>query len=115
MFKFGFTPFLTFRCPLTTITSSQKSHLSLQSLHPNSNFGVILQRREEEQAQAQTQESIGDDDGDGGEFWKQPDGLGNKSCLSFSRDYRRVSEGIMKNRRKYLMVVVSGGMNQLKN
>ncbi|XP_057726810.1 O-fucosyltransferase 20-like [Arachis stenosperma] len=111
MFKFGFTPFSTYPCPLTTTTSSQKSHLSLQSLHPNSNFGVILQRREEEEAQAQV--PIGD--GDGGEFWKQPDGLGYKPCLSFSRDYRRASEGIMKNRRKYLMVVVSGGMNQQRN
>lgn len=49
------------------------------------------------------------------EFWKQPDGLGYKPCLVFSRDYKRASEGIVKNRRKYLMVVVSGGMNQQRN
>jgi hypothetical protein len=49
------------------------------------------------------------------EFWKQPDGLGYKPCLVFSRDYRRASEGIVKDRRKYLMVVVSGGMNQQRN
>ncbi|XP_062174696.1 O-fucosyltransferase 20 [Alnus glutinosa] len=49
------------------------------------------------------------------EFWKQPDGLGYKPCLVFSRDYRRASEGIVKDKRKYLMVVVSGGMNQQRN
>lgn len=49
------------------------------------------------------------------EFWKQPDGLGYKPCLSFSRDYRKASEGVVKDRRKYLMVVVSGGMNQQRN
>lgn len=49
------------------------------------------------------------------EFWKQPDGLGYRPCLDFSRDYRRGSEWVLKNRRKYLMVVVSGGMNQQRN
>ncbi|KAJ1434403.1 putative O-fucosyltransferase, plant [Sesbania bispinosa] len=49
------------------------------------------------------------------EFWKQPDGLGYKPCLVFSRDYRRATQGVVNNRRKYLMVVVSGGMNQQRN
>ncbi|BAT89167.1 hypothetical protein LR48_Vigan432s002100 [Vigna angularis] len=49
------------------------------------------------------------------EFWEQPDGLGYKPCLGFGREYRRQSEGIVKNRRRYLMVVVSGGMNQQRN
>jgi hypothetical protein len=49
------------------------------------------------------------------EFWKQPDGLGYKPCLVFSRDYKRASEGIVKDMRKYLMLVVSGGMNQQRN
>ncbi|KAM3686306.1 hypothetical protein ACJW31_11G188700 [Castanea mollissima] len=49
------------------------------------------------------------------EFWRQPDGLGYKPCLVFSRDYRRASEGLVKDRSKYLMVVVSGGMNQQRN
>jgi hypothetical protein len=35
--------------------------------------------------------------------------------LSFSRDYRKQNEEIFKDRRKYLMVVVSGGMNQQRN
>lgn len=49
------------------------------------------------------------------EFWKQPDGLGYKPCLDFSAAYRRESRKIVRERRKYLMVVVSGGMNQQKN
>ncbi|ESW05844.1 hypothetical protein PHAVU_011G214200 [Phaseolus vulgaris] len=49
------------------------------------------------------------------EFWKQPDGLGYKPCLGFSREYRSQSQGVVKNRRRYLMVVVSGGMNQQRN
>ncbi|XP_012065505.1 O-fucosyltransferase 20 [Jatropha curcas] len=54
-------------------------------------------------------------DGEGSEFWKQPDGLGYKPCLDFSAEYRRGSEMIVKDRRKYLLVVVSGGMNQQRN
>ncbi|KAJ8899174.1 hypothetical protein K2173_012350 [Erythroxylum novogranatense] len=51
----------------------------------------------------------------GGEFWKQPDGLGYRPCLKFSQEYRRTSEAIVKDRRKYLLVVVNGGMNQQRN
>lgn len=49
------------------------------------------------------------------EFWKQPDGLGYRPCLDFSAEYRKVSVEILKDRNKYLMVVVSGGMNQQRN
>ncbi|XVE76674.1 hypothetical protein DITRI_Ditri13aG0000600 [Diplodiscus trichospermus] len=49
------------------------------------------------------------------EFWKQPDGMGYRPCLDFSREYRRTREAILKDRRKYLLVVVSGGMNQQRN
>ncbi|XP_010459424.1 PREDICTED: uncharacterized protein At1g04910-like [Camelina sativa] len=52
--------------------------------------------------------------GDKNEFWKQPDGLGYKPCLDFSIGYRRESKKIARERRKYLMVVVSGGLNQQK-
>ncbi|KAG7581331.1 GDP-fucose protein O-fucosyltransferase [Arabidopsis suecica] len=48
------------------------------------------------------------------DFWKQPDGLGYKPCLDFSIEYRRESKKIVAERRKYLMVVVSGGLNQQK-
>ncbi|KAG2326099.1 hypothetical protein Bca52824_008827 [Brassica carinata] len=50
-----------------------------------------------------------------GDFWKQPDGLGFKPCLGFTRQYRKDSNSILKNRWKYLLVVVSGGMNQQRN
>ncbi|CAI9103187.1 OLC1v1001633C1 [Oldenlandia corymbosa var. corymbosa] len=49
------------------------------------------------------------------EFWKQPDGLGYRPCLEFTREYRRTSVDVVKDRTKYLMVVVSGGMNQQRN
>eukprot|EP00253_Pinus_taeda_P015465 PITA_15465 len=48
-------------------------------------------------------------------FWAQPDNLGYKPCIEFSREYRRASLGILKGRRRYLMVVVSGGLNQQRN
>ncbi|KAH6767648.1 O-fucosyltransferase family protein [Perilla frutescens var. hirtella] len=50
-----------------------------------------------------------------GEFWKQPDGMGYRPCLDFSGKYRRESGEIVKDRANYLMVVVSGGMNQQRN
>ncbi|KAI8027893.1 O-fucosyltransferase 20 [Camellia lanceoleosa] len=49
------------------------------------------------------------------EFWKQPDGLGYKPCLDFTREYKKWSGEIVKDRKNYLMVVVSGGMNQQRN
>ncbi|KAE8666952.1 hypothetical protein F3Y22_tig00112471pilonHSYRG00068 [Hibiscus syriacus] len=49
------------------------------------------------------------------EFWKQPDGMGYRPCLEFSDEYERTSNVIMNDRRKYLLVVVSGGMNQQRN
>ncbi|EOA32129.1 hypothetical protein CARUB_v10015380mg [Capsella rubella] len=58
--------------------------------------------------------SNGNGQGDIYEFWKQPDGLGYKPCLDFSIGYRRESKKIATERRRYLMVVVSGGLNQQK-
>lgn len=65
--------------------------------------------------QAKVPSGVDLEDEEKGEFWKQPDGLGYKPCLDFSRDYRRESDGIVKNRKRYLMVVVSGGLNQQRN
>nr|XP_009793490.1 PREDICTED: uncharacterized protein LOC104240351 [Nicotiana sylvestris] len=57
-----------------------------------------------------------EDEGDEkSEFWQQPDGLGYRPCLDFSAEYRKTSIDIVKGRKKYLMVVVSGGMNQQRN
>ncbi|KAA8515713.1 hypothetical protein F0562_018676 [Nyssa sinensis] len=64
---------------------------------------------------AQKSENDGDRDEEQSEFWKQPDGLGYRPCLDFSNEYRKSSVEIVKDRRKYLMVVVSGGMNQQRN
>ncbi|KAK6933725.1 GDP-fucose protein O-fucosyltransferase [Dillenia turbinata] len=49
------------------------------------------------------------------EFWKQPDGLGFRPCLRFSREYEKTNAVVLKDRSKYLMVVVSGGMNQQRH
>nr|XP_043624362.1 O-fucosyltransferase 20-like [Erigeron canadensis] len=49
------------------------------------------------------------------EFWKQPDGFGYRPCLEFSEEYKKTSVEILKDRTKYLVVVVSGGMNQQRN
>ncbi|CAI9780022.1 unnamed protein product [Fraxinus pennsylvanica] len=49
------------------------------------------------------------------EFWKQPDGMGYRPCLDFSEKYSKESDEIVKDKTKYLMVVVSGGMNQQRN
>ncbi|XP_010928447.1 O-fucosyltransferase 20 [Elaeis guineensis] len=49
------------------------------------------------------------------EFWRQPEGMGYRPCLGFSKEYRRQSEAVRADRRKYLMVVVSGGVNQQRN
>ncbi|XP_078443313.1 O-fucosyltransferase 20-like [Wolffia australiana] len=49
------------------------------------------------------------------EFWKQPDDMSYRPCLHFSEGYRQTSQAIKKDRRKYLMVGVSGGLNQQRN
>ncbi|KAI4384677.1 hypothetical protein MLD38_002796 [Melastoma candidum] len=50
-----------------------------------------------------------------GEFWEQPDGMGYRPCLEFSDEYHDASAALVSDRRKYLLVVVSGGMNQQRN
>lgn len=49
------------------------------------------------------------------EFWKQPDGEGYRPCLDFSFEYRKASAKISKEKRRFLMVMVSGGLNQQRN
>ncbi|KAL5750732.1 hypothetical protein ACOSP7_025335 [Xanthoceras sorbifolium] len=49
------------------------------------------------------------------EFWEQPDGEGYKPCLDFSIGYRRKSVKISKEKRRFLVVVASGGLNQQRN
>ncbi|XP_051121189.1 O-fucosyltransferase 20-like [Andrographis paniculata] len=59
--------------------------------------------------------SFVEDDAETASFWRQPDGMGYKPCLDFSRGYREDSRGIVGDRTKYLLVVVSGGLNQQRN
>ncbi|ESQ31569.1 hypothetical protein EUTSA_v10005492mg [Eutrema salsugineum] len=49
------------------------------------------------------------------EFWKQPNGEGYTPCLDFSLDYRKKSARISKEKKRFLVVVVSGGLNQQRN
>lgn len=49
------------------------------------------------------------------EFWKKNDGLGYGSCLDFSKEYKKESSRILKDRKNYLVVVVAGGINQQRN
>ncbi|KAK9278272.1 hypothetical protein L1049_027837 [Liquidambar formosana] len=49
------------------------------------------------------------------EFWKQPDAEGYHPCLDFSIGYRKKSGKISKEKRRFLVVVVSGGLNQQRN
>lgn len=76
---------------------------SFQSIRPISN-GVL-----------KSDEGFGEGNEKQTEFWKQPDGLGYKPCLDFSQEYKKSTTGIVSERTKYLMVVVSGGMNQQRN
>ncbi|CAL9133997.1 unnamed protein product [Musa textilis] len=52
-----------------------------------------------------------------GEFWRQPDGMGYVPCPKFSKQYRAEGEAAARagRRKKYLLVVVSGGLNQQRN
>ncbi|KAK9668881.1 hypothetical protein RND81_13G093700 [Saponaria officinalis] len=49
------------------------------------------------------------------EFWKQPDNQGYLPCLEFGLVYRRESSEISREKRRFLVVVASGGLNQQRN
>lgn len=49
------------------------------------------------------------------EFWQQPDGKGYRPCLDFSIGYRKASARISNEKRRFLVVVASGGLNQQRN
>ncbi|KAG5015751.1 hypothetical protein AAZX31_08G148800 [Glycine max] len=126
MLKFGLTlhtPFPPYPCATTTLLPQ---NMISTTPHSKSNLGAVLRENNDQkkdevllshvELRAQGLEKVEGDEGvEKSEFWEKPDGLGYKPCLSFSRDYRRASEGVLKDRRKYLMVVVSGGLNQQRN
>ncbi|KAK7314297.1 hypothetical protein VNO77_39513 [Canavalia gladiata] len=117
--KFGFnldTPFSPFPC------ATSKSKLEVASQKGVALSGGVVTGSHtlipNVQLQAEVPSGVDQQKGEeveNNEFWEQSDGLGYKPCLGFSREYRRESEGVMRDRRKYLMVVVSGGMNQQRN
>lgn len=41
--------------------------------------------------------------------------MGYRPCLGFSREYGRAGRAVAAERRRFLMVVVSGGVNQQRN
>ncbi|KAI3671421.1 hypothetical protein L1987_87158 [Smallanthus sonchifolius] len=49
------------------------------------------------------------------EFWQQPDGEGFRPCLGFTLKYRRRSVEIAHEKKRFLVVVVSGGLFQIRN
>lgn len=83
--------------------------------YSNSNMGFALKSVKEDNGGEGEEEGGGEEESGKSEFWKQPDGLGYKPCLGLTREYKRESIEIVKDRRKYLMVVVSGGLNQQRN
>ncbi|MED6123702.1 O-fucosyltransferase 20, variant 2 [Stylosanthes scabra] len=145
MIKFGFNveiPFSPYPCSISLPQQHQHPNLQSKSTVDESaqyskkdgvfngatNSNISLSQSQSQQSQTMVSnvqlQARGSNIDDGedevvvvekSEFWKQPNGLGYKPCLEFSRDYRMASEGVVKERRKYLMVVVSGGMNQQRN
>ncbi|KAG5537145.1 hypothetical protein RHGRI_024546 [Rhododendron griersonianum] len=49
------------------------------------------------------------------EFWQQPSGENYRPCLDFAIGYRRESARVTRETRKFLVVVVSGGLNRVRN
>ncbi|KAL2326500.1 hypothetical protein Fmac_025558 [Flemingia macrophylla] len=114
MLKFGFNldaPFPPFLCSTPNGPSKSKLGVALASRKGGAVTEPLI-------GSVQLHDQVPHERGEEAEkseFWEQPDGLGYKPCLDFSREYRRESEGVVKSRRRYLMVVVSGGMNQQRN
>ncbi|KAM5552527.1 O-fucosyltransferase 20-like [Rosa sericea] len=130
MLKLGFNlntliPYSPYPCATSqfhALVSSNgylKSHMSIASNENGQKAEVfdslshslplILKEKEEEpKSEPNSDKAISD-------FWKQPDGLGYRPCLDFTRDYQKASVVTVKDRTKYLMVVVAGGLNQQRN
>ncbi|KAJ6303258.1 hypothetical protein OIU77_017190 [Salix suchowensis] len=111
--------------PYPCVTSQPQLKYSLSNGHTRSQLGFVSngeknEKKDQEVGSVDARElksEGGNSDGveEETEFWKQPDGLGYKPCVKFSGEYRSLSELIVKDRRKYLLVVVSGGLNQQRN
>ncbi|PQM33166.1 uncharacterized protein Pyn_16834 [Prunus yedoensis var. nudiflora] len=87
--------------PLTTLLFSPKTN---RLRHPSSRHGAIPAHG-----------AVGNVSEDEREFWQQPNGEGYEPCLDFSLGYRKLSARISKEKRRFLVVVASGGLNQQRN
>ncbi|XP_028798372.1 O-fucosyltransferase 20-like [Neltuma alba] len=121
MLKFGFdfdVPFSPYPCPMPQLNLPIISNGHSEAARQNVQKDEVLDNTRLSlplASNVEVREETDDGQVEKSEFWKQPDGLGYRPCLDFSRDYRKQTQGIVNNRRKYLMVVVSGGMNQQRN
>ncbi|CAN6703075.1 unnamed protein product [Malus baccata var. baccata] len=131
MLKLGFNldrlvPYSPYPCSTTQLqdlVSNRylKSHMGFASNGENSHQVEVLSESQPLISSGVLQSEVGvepnsgkvGEEADGSEFWKQPDCLGYRPCLDLTTEYKRASEGI--DRTKYLIVVVSGGMNQQRN
>lgn len=105
--------------PLTQLFPNPCNHLQQQQLQQPQgvNSGMVIWEQQLQGLNRSRSRSLSEEVGNemGASFWKQPDGFGYRPCLEFSQEYRRASREIVSDRTKYLMVVVSGGMNQQRN
>ncbi|KAL6975001.1 O-fucosyltransferase 20 [Sarracenia purpurea var. burkii] len=104
-------PFSPIPCSILPQHSSSIPNLFSSSHHLNNGEDLKINKEGEEEEEEEEKENEEEES----EFWKQPDGLGYKPCLGFTREYKKWSRENAKDRSKYLMVVVSGGLNQQRN
>ncbi|KAI9084610.1 hypothetical protein K1719_033392 [Acacia pycnantha] len=111
-----FVPFSPYPCAITLPNVSISSGYRLKSeLGVISSNGYASKSELEGFSSENGREEAEEEETGESEFWKQPDGLGYRPCLGFSKEFRIESEKIVKEKRKYLMVVVAGGLNQQRN
>ncbi|CAK7336670.1 unnamed protein product [Dovyalis caffra] len=121
----GFTPNSQDSLPCSLISPSSSlpfPSMSISSILLTSLSSVVPKNVEDEPRMANSlmtplplQPVTGNVSKEEKEFWEQPDGEGYKPCLDFSLKYRKASARISKERRRFLVVVASGGLNQQRN
>jgi hypothetical protein len=112
-------------CPLISPPSPFSSSLSSAALSPLTSASLSLLISENDQDEPRLSDSVmvplpahgvvGHVSEEEREFWQQPDGEGFRPCLDFSIGYRKASAQVSKEKRRFLVVVASGGLNQQRN
>ncbi|ONI20263.1 hypothetical protein PRUPE_2G005200 [Prunus persica] len=128
MLKLGFNldpliPYSPYPCTTTQLQNLVsngylKSHMAIASNGENSHQVEVFNSVSHSQpliSNGNLKSEVDVEEAEKSEFWKQPDGLGYRPCLALSNEYKKASVGIVKDKTKYLIVVVSGGMNQQRN